>query len=345
MMKPPTPRNEEQRLALLKRLRLLDTPLDDRFERITRLACKSLNVPISAVSLVDGERQWFKSIQGLNVSETPRDVAFCAYAIMENTPFVVSDAMRDERFRDNPLVTSDPSIRAYAGCPLDLGDGLRVGTLCAIDTKPRNFSAAELAVLEDLAAMVLSELQNVALSQGYIDLLNELDEAQRAALIDRLTRLWNRAGGEDLLAREWEIAVRQTSALSIALLDIDHFKKINDGYGHDVGDQALIHVGTTVLGAVRPYDIVCRWGGEEFLLICPGCDKTDLPGTLERVLQAIRQTSFQSGPDTIPVTASLGAVVARPARGDRIDDCVKRADKALYEAKNGGRDRYVIAAS
>ncbi|MFY7820116.1 MAG: diguanylate cyclase [Rhodoluna sp.] len=342
MKKPPVPYNEENRIDFLQRLHILDTPLEARFERITRLVCKALNVPIAAISLVDEDRQWFKSIQGLEVSETSRDVAFCAHAILGENPLVVSDATLDDRFKDNPLVTSAPTIRAYAGYPLDMGDCRKVGTLCAIDTKPREFDAEDLEILEDLAAMTRSELQNAALSQGYREMLDELNAAERAALIDHLTRLWNRAGGENLLTREWEIAQRNSTPVAIGILDIDHFKKVNDTYGHDVGDQVIVHVGKTVLTALRPYDIVCRWGGEEFLLICPGCDIADLPSTLDRVQQAIRKAPAKTSAGELAVTVSIGAMAANPNQNDSSESFIKLADEALYKAKKFGRDRFEI---
>ena len=139
MPKAPLPANEAERLAALYRLEILDTPAEERFDRITRIAAELFDVPISYVALLDNDRQWFKSSCGLNVSETPRDVSFCSYAINENKPLVIPDALADERFRDLPIVTGEPHIRFYAGCPLAIPKRLNVGTLCVADIKPREF--------------------------------------------------------------------------------------------------------------------------------------------------------------------------------------------------------------
>lgn len=159
------PSFERERLSLLKALQLLDTPPEPAFDRITRLACQLLQVSIALVSLVDEKRQWFKSRVGLAVCETPREHAFCAHAILQNTPLVVRDTSRDPRFVDNPLVTGAPGIRFYAGVQLLSLQGFPLGTLCIIDTQPRELSASELTLLQDLAAIVSEQLQQRERSQ------------------------------------------------------------------------------------------------------------------------------------------------------------------------------------
>ena len=153
------PADEAQRLAALRALDLLDTPAEERFDRVARIAAAALDVPIALVSLVDSDRQWFKACIGLNARETPRDLAFCAHAVHEKAELVVSDTLLDERFADNPLVLHEPRIRFYAGAPLILEDGSCVGTLCVVDTVPRDFGAAERATLRDLRDLVLREMR------------------------------------------------------------------------------------------------------------------------------------------------------------------------------------------
>ncbi|MEH6436012.1 sensor domain-containing diguanylate cyclase [Massilia sp. DD77] len=155
----PLPSDEAERLALLHALSLLDTPSEPLFDRVTRLASQLLEVPIALFSLVDAERQWFKSRAGLDVAETPREHAFCAHAICQGPPMVVKDATEDERFRSNPLVTGAPNIRFYAGVPIRTSAGLAIGTLCAIDTRPRELSEQDQAVLSDLAAIITEEIR------------------------------------------------------------------------------------------------------------------------------------------------------------------------------------------
>ncbi|MFC3912820.1 PAS domain S-box protein [Pseudaeromonas sharmana] len=151
--------DETERLNVLNALNLLDTPPEEVFDRITRLVSHVLDVPIALVSLIDADRQWFKSRVGLDVAETPRELAFCAHAIAQTTPMIVPDATQDMRFMDNALVTGNPNIRFYAGVPLRSSGGFPIGTLCAIDSKPRQLTRDETNILLDLAAVVSKEVQ------------------------------------------------------------------------------------------------------------------------------------------------------------------------------------------
>lgn len=160
------PDNEVRRLAELHGLAILDTPREERFDRIARIAATSLGVPIALISLVDQDRQWFKSCIGLDVRETPREVAFCAHAVEQGADVVVPDTLLDERFADNPLVTDGPRIRFYAGAPLLTGSGSCLGTLCVVDTRPRELDAAGLAMLHDLRDMAVEQLLRPARSDG-----------------------------------------------------------------------------------------------------------------------------------------------------------------------------------
>jgi len=153
------PINEDERLFALRKLGLLDSRPRAAFDRVTRLAAGALKVPIALISLVDEKRQWFLSRFGLAASETPRDVSFCAHGVYECQPLIVPDALEDVRFAENPLVTGDPNIRAYAGIPLYSRTGYALGTLCAIDTKARTFSNSELDILRDCTYIVEDLIQ------------------------------------------------------------------------------------------------------------------------------------------------------------------------------------------
>ena len=152
------PADEEGRLRRLRQLGLLDTEREERFDRLTRIAAAAFDVPIALISLVDAERQWFKSCQGLSARETSRDLAFCAHAVRLKADLVVPDTWLDDRFADNPLVVGEPRIRFYAGAPLILDDGTCLGTLCLIDTRPRQLSAEEFGLLHDLRDLVVLEI-------------------------------------------------------------------------------------------------------------------------------------------------------------------------------------------
>ncbi len=155
----PLPADEDRRLRALHETGLLDTEPEERFDRFTRIAAALFDVPIALVSLVDKDRQWFKSRQGTDVSQTDRDKAFCAHVILGNDVMQVPDALADDRFADNPLVTGEPRVRFYAGAPLSLGDGSPVGTLCVIDHRARNLDEGQLRLLSDLSKLVERELQ------------------------------------------------------------------------------------------------------------------------------------------------------------------------------------------
>ena len=154
----PLPADEEQRIAALNELAILDTEPEERFDRLTRLAAAIFEVPVVLISLVDRDRQWFKSAHGVDARESPRDQAFCAHTILGDRALVVPDAMIDDRFADNPFVTGDKRVRFYAGHPLKASDGSRLGTLCLIDSQPRELDEAKLSALKDLTALVQREL-------------------------------------------------------------------------------------------------------------------------------------------------------------------------------------------
>ena len=160
------PVNEARRLNELQQLAVLDTPAEERFDRITRIAAATLDVPIALISLVDKDRQWFKSCVGINTSETPREVAFCAHAVLQRADVVVPDTLLDDRFADNPLVIDGPRIRFYAGAPLQMKNGDCLGTLCVADTRPRQLSPSEMSILHDLRDMALEQLTHPRVAAG-----------------------------------------------------------------------------------------------------------------------------------------------------------------------------------
>jgi len=162
MLPAPIPADDEARLRALRELLILDTPPEERFDRIVEFAAAEFEVPIALVSLIDRERQWFKARVGLDICETAREISFCGHAIAQPDLFEVLDATRDPRFADNPLVVGAPHIRFYIGAPLALPGGAAVGTLCLIDTKPREFDAMDRAILATLRDLVLAELAGQA---------------------------------------------------------------------------------------------------------------------------------------------------------------------------------------
>ena len=158
MKTAPIPTDESDRLSDLQALGILDTPREPRFDKITELVADVFDVPMVFLTLVDSERQWFKSTYGIDVEATPRDVGFCAHAMLEPQPMVVPNATEDARFADNPFVTGDFHLRFYAGVPLHGPKGKEFGALALVDTEPRELSPRQLGQLEKFAAIVQSEL-------------------------------------------------------------------------------------------------------------------------------------------------------------------------------------------
>jgi len=214
---------EQQRLKALESINIMDTPAEQRFDRITRLAKRMFDVPVALITFLDDERQWFKSKIGLDVSETPREYAFCNYTIEQENSFIVNDATIDPRFSDNPLVTDPPNIQFYAGYPFKAPSGERLGAICLIDQKPRYMSERDSRLLRELAKMIEDE---IATNQ----LLCE----------DHLTGLLNRKGFEFRASHILQMCRSQNYEASLIYFDLDNFKQINDLHGHQAGDNALL---------------------------------------------------------------------------------------------------------
>jgi len=322
MIRPSIPENEAARLEDLQKLRILNTPPEERFDRITRLAQRLFNVPIAVVSLVDKDRKWFESILGKDT-------------------FVIEDAQKDPRFINNPLVVNTPKIRFYAGQSLMGLDGHKIGMLYIIDFRPHVFSSEEAQVLKDLAALVEKELLSVTLAQAQNLLIAELETAKHQALLDHLTGCWNRKGIEEILRREIVRAKRMGASLGIALVDIDRFKSINDTYGHPVGDEVIKEFAQRLRFCVREYDAVGRYGGEEFLVVMPDCGINAIDTIGNRILERMRDDQAISQGKKVLATASIGAASFRLRENMGIESLIVKVDQYLYQAKNNGRNQMV----
>jgi diguanylate cyclase (GGDEF)-like protein len=337
MLAPALPENEAQRMAALLATGLLYTPSEERFDRATRLASRLLGTPIALMTLVADTCQWFKSRQGLDVTETPREVSFCGHAILGEETFVVENATQDPRFADNPLVTGDPNIRFYAGHPLRTEDGSRVGTLCVIDRSPRKLTPEQLEALRDLAALVETELQRGQSVETQRELMRERDELKRKASIDELTHLWNRTAIMELLRAELGRAKRG-APVSVAMIDADYFKNINDTYGHQAGDAALVEVAARIRKAVREFDFAGRYGGEEFVAVLSNCKLEDAMKVCERIRRIVAGEHIPTPAGMLNATVSIGLAATDSGHNDP-EGIIGAADAALYRAKAKGRNR------
>lgn len=462
------PKEEETRGTLLKQFAILDTPREEKFDRIVRLACRLTGAPIGMVTLADTNRMWFKACMGLTSQEVPRELAFCPYALSMSETLVIENASVDPRFASNPLVTGPDHIRFYAGAQLRTTEGIVLGTLCVLDRKPKHLDATDVAALEDLAHGVIAELE---LRRVSARLERQLDEQTRLA--DELTQtrarledflgatsdlLWETdrdlavtygGGGEikglnfetfrglpledavaafplgadrqrfaaDLAAREpfrlmqfgrrnadgsesWvetsgkpiltsgefqgyrgvsrdisarkaaedrirrmadedpltglanrrtfqkrlndilDRRTRNSDGNAILLLDIDHFKDVNDRYGHDIGDRMIRAVGQRVASVIREGDTLARLGGDEFAVILNCVDKAMAEDIAQRIVAAMREPIATPNGEVTP-SVSVGAALVQDKTMDA-DTAFKRADIALYQAKNAGRGRYAL---
>ena len=332
--------DEQRRIAALKSLHLLDTPIEERFERITRMVCRILDVPIALFNLIDEDRQHYKSAQGLTATNASRQGAFCTHALNHQEVMLVPDARKDKRFHDNPFVTGERlNVQFYAGCPVRSADGMPIGTLCAIDMKPRQMTTEQIMVLRDLAAMLETELKVTTMNSAHRETSEKLTTANMLALVDPLTRIWNRAGIIAMLEKEWALSLRQRKPLTLVMADIDHFKMINDSYGHPAGDDVLRAVTKTLLAQLRAEDSVGRVGGEEFLMVLTDCKPERGFETAERLRKAIEVLPIKiEGGGVVHATISMGIATMSPEDGD-YSAVIKHADEALYRAKNAGRNR------
>ncbi len=492
----PTLADEKRRLLRLENYDILDTPPEREFDDIVFLAAHILEVPTALISLVDERRQWFKAKVGLAASETPREIAFCSHAIQQSGIFQVTDASADARFQSNPLVASQPHIRFYVGAPLITPDGHRIGTLCAIDYKPREPDRAQLAALEALSrqVVVLLELRRLvrekerrsnqltllrqmtnllqscakpaeafevlnqfvpqlfpgisghvfvmnkqigvmeavvtwgpdapeqtafaiqdcwALRRGKIHGVttsNELvcrhlkdsqfrpsvcvplsvqgetagvlvitedpgepqdlnegafhDHAWMAEIVaehisltltslrmqetlhensirDPLTGLFNRRYMEETLKRELHRRLRRKEQLGVVLLDLDHFKCINDTYGHEGGDHVLKVFAEQLQKHFRADDVVCRTGGEEFVVLLPAAATEAVMRRLENFKRLISGTPIAAAGQILSAITFSAGVAMAPRNGATIAELLNAADKALYIAKGSGRNRIV----
>lgn len=325
MQKPARPSNEGARIALLRSLNILDTPPDARFDRLTRLAKRLFDVPISTVSLVDSDRQWFKSCIGLSVDETPRDMSFCGHTILGDDLFVVEDAQADPRFFDSPLVTGDLGLRFYAGCPLLLQGGVRVGAFCIVDTKPRQLDASERDLLRDLGRIAEREL-----------------EVLQLAVTDDLTGLSNRRGFEALGRRVLQLCKRGRTRASVLFFDLNGFKQINDGYGHAEGDRAIIGFANVLRESLRETDALARLGGDEFVALVVDAQDGAEAQIIERVRVGIARYNATGGRG-YDLKFSVGYASFDAKKEASIADLVDMADHAMYANKRAARNAHAPA--
>lgn len=326
------PADETERMATLRRYRLLDTPPDARFDRLTALAAQHFSVPIALISFIDSSRQWFKSNIGMPVQETSREDAVCAHAILRpGEVMVVEDVAGDPRFAGNPLAHQDPPVRFYAGAPILASNGQPLGTLCIIDHQPRRFDSAGRQFLSNLAANA-SDLMELH--------LNNLALAD-ASLRDPLTELPNRAAFENELGSAMEAAF-SGRPFALLMIDVDGFKPVNDRHGQDTGDEVLRQIGRRLSSSIRASDFPARLGGDVFGIILMDPATHDIARQVARRLIADLSEPILHNGREVHVTVSIGCALAL-RHGTTAAEVRRAALEALHMAKRNGRHQLVIA--
>lgn len=312
MLSPPNTHDESIRLKALNDLNILDTEAEERFDRLTRLARRLLDVPIALVSLVDQNRQWFKSCYGLPVNETGRDISFCGHAILGDEVFTINDALEDQRFFDNPLVTGEPYIRFYAGVPLRMEDGSKIGTLCVIDRKPRTLAAEEVKDLVDLAQMAEQELK-----------------AKFSAGVDELTGISNRRSFSFLSNKTLEYCRTASLPTSLIYFDLNRFKQINDEFGHQCGDDALVAFSQLLVSCFRESDVIARVGGDEFVALMPSATKIGAINKLKQLESMLVEVN-NSKQFPFNIDFCYGIAERQPSDTLSVDALLQIADEKMY---------------
>lgn len=317
MKAPQHPANEAQRLVQLREMNILNTPPEERFDRLTRLARRLFDTPVALVSLVDASQQWFKSVAGdFQAASTARDISFCGHALLQQDVMVVEDARQDARFHDNPLVTGEPHIRFYAGCPLRGPGGVNVGTLCILGPEPRAFNAEDCATLRDLAGMAEAELA-----------------AFQVATCDEMTQITNRRGFMTLGQLVLNDCLLKQRPACLTFLDLDKFKLINDTLGHREGDRALMDFADAMKVSFRHWDLFARLGGDEFVVLFNGLRQPDAEALLATFAHFLQQQTAGLN-RRYTLRFSSGVVEFDPARAQSLEQLLEASDARMYAAKN-----------
>ncbi|HSS65946.1 MAG TPA: sensor domain-containing diguanylate cyclase [Gammaproteobacteria bacterium] len=332
MKKPALPANEAERLENLNQLKILYSPAEERFDRITRIVRRIFDAPVALVSLVSEDKQWIKSNQGLSDTETPREFSFCGHAILRQEPLIIQNAAKDPDFADNPLVTSAPGIRFYAGCPIRY-EGTPLGTLCVIDMVPRQFKSSDVDALKSLAAWVENELKVNRMSVAQMDLLSKLNDSERRSMIDPVTRVWNQTAMDDVLETEFARAKRQKTPMALLQVDVAGFEGLVEQHGEVAADEILREVTQRIRNCVRPHDVVGRVGNHEFLIFLGGCNAVDTKSIARRISARIADEAINVEDKAIPVRLNIGAASSRTVTDLMLRKLKELATAAMYEAR------------
>jgi len=345
MLTAPVPSNDEDRLKSLHDMDVLSTSREADFDRITRIAQKVFNTDIALISLVDQNRQWFKSRYGLDAQETGRDISFCGHAIMKDEIFFVENTLEDERFSDNPLVTAGPKIRFYAGQPLSNSEGHKVGTLCIISPKAREFSYEDQETLKDLGRMAELVMENRTFSKTQEELLLDLEMNERDALIDPLTGLWNDKGFDEFFKRETARAYGDKTTFGIAMIELNEIEKVKEEFGLELADEVIKHTASFCIQNARSVDTLACFAENSFVLLIPDIGAVDLASIGHTFLRASRENdkfTLSNGANAFGISMGLAHFKPTSDYSSMRDVVIKQVEMALLAAKEAGGNCFKV---
>lgn len=335
MISAPVPGEESARLASVEALKILDTPAEERFDRVTRVAQRVFGVPIAMVTIVGRDRQWFKSRQGLLLSETPRSVSLAAHAILSDETLCLPDARQDERFRDNPWVVGAPGLRFYAGHPLHSADGNRIGALEIGDREPKELKSEDLKALRDLAGFVQDELQALRFSRIQGQVLEELPGSGKNRLCDPESGLWSEAAIREILRRELNESRRDESSLAVISASLD-------GLGAPA-PASVVEIAQRIRSSIRYSDSAGRLSENRFLLVLTHTTREGALMTAARIRKAAAEASIPAMEESYRATLSLGIVISGGPGDPGAPALSQIAESAREDAASAGGDRAELA--
>lgn len=333
---PPAciPKNDDQRLASLARYNILDTDVEEVFDRITLMARSLFDTKIALVSLVDRDRQWFKSHIGLDVRETPRDQAFCGHAILQSEPLIVEDASKDQRFSDNPLVTSKPFIRFYAGAQLVSKDGHKLGTLCVIDDKPRQLKEDDKRLLNELAKLAMNEIE--------LKILQRHDKKrEKYQNRDEFSNAYNQKTFKRLLEAECSRTRAHRSKLSLAVINFDYLGSVEGSRSESAVNQVAKSFCSCCKSVTRRHDLIARLGATKFALLMPKTSSESAEIVVRRILS--RANVFRPQIDGEEISYNLSVGIAQLSDRQSTAAFFKEADQNCLVAAQNGKNEYVAS--
>ncbi|HEP0987017.1 TPA: sensor domain-containing diguanylate cyclase [Enterobacter ludwigii] len=307
---------EYSRLQNLRNLNLLNSDPEERYDRITRISASLFRVPIAILSILDNERQYFKSSFGLDMKTTYRSDSFCSYVLKSKGPLIVTDTLTDPRFRENVYVKTYPFIRFYAGYPVKLPDGNLAGSLCLIDRKTCQLNNEELLLLRDLASIIEDELK-------FIDIASK----------DFLTGLPNRRFFMLLAEDIFRSAKLNNNTFSLAVIDLNDFKQINDNFGHGAGNKALIEFSKIIESIIPNNGFIARLGGDEFCLLLKNSTILETFNVINKISMSIIDFNLLAKEKFI-LSFSSGVAQYDGTKHSSFLDILNEADKNMYLVKS-----------